>query len=54
MKIKLNKYINIVRPAPPPREAGGPRRSEGPLPILMGGGPNPFLRRSPYIYINKK
>ena len=38
MKIKLNKYINIVRPAP----RGGPRRSEGPLPILMGGGPNPF------------
>ena len=53
MKIKLNKYINIVRPAPP-REAGGPRRSEGPLPILYytnGRGTEPLLKKeSIYIY----
>ena len=30
-------FILIVRPAP----RAGPQRSEGPLPILMGGGPNP-------------
>ena len=48
MKIKLNKYINIVRPAPRGRRADPEGVRD---PSLMGGGPNPFLRRSPYIYI---
>ena len=50
MKIKLNKYINIVRPAPPRRADPEGVRD----PSLMGGGPNPFLRRSPTVEDNNK
>nr|Q9ZZV8.1 RecName: Full=Putative uncharacterized protein Q0297, mitochondrial [Saccharomyces cerevisiae S288C] len=50
MKMKTNKYMNMVRPAPPRRADPEGVRD----PSTMGGGPNPFLRRSPYMYINKK